>query len=219
MKKTTYLADHHHLTQSIPGLDLAVLQESFICYFDNGEPIIKEADSLNYLYVILEGRAKIVANQDNGKRLILQFLEADDLIGELAIVEAKETTKDVIAIGDTLCLGIPTDIVTRKLLTNNDFLLFLSRYIGKKLIQRMTHLKEQQTQELKIRVAKLLLATALDGTYNEKHTEIAEYLGVSYRHFLHTFKYFKDNGYLTKVGTHYEVDLKKLTLFVHSFDK
>ena len=67
-------------------------------------------DELTYLFIILEGRAKVIATQDNSKRIILQFLRTEDLIGDLTIIEAEETIKDVISMGDTVCLGIPIDI-------------------------------------------------------------------------------------------------------------
>ena len=49
-----------------------------------------------------------------------------------------------------------------------------------------------------------------DGLYKEKHTETAEFLGVSYRHLLHTFKGFYSEGLLVKEGKKYRIDLINL---------
>ena len=214
MEKIRYSVSTKKFNLSLPGITSSLLKESFVFRFKNGEFITTELGTLDYLYFIIEGRAKVITTQENGKRIILQFLSINDLIGDLTIVEAEETIKDVVAMGNTVCLGIPIDLVSTRLLTENEFLLFLSQYIGKKLILRMDHFKEQQTQELKLRLAKLFLEVSINNIYNEKHTEISEYLGVSYRHFMHTFKFFKEENYLKKENTHYVVDSKKLELFI-----
>ncbi|MBO0476904.1 cyclic nucleotide-binding domain-containing protein [Vagococcus sp. DIV0080] len=200
----------------IPGVNQAVLTESSLFYFKNREFITKEMTELNYLFIIIKGRAKVIANQENGKRIILQFLKEADLIGDLSIIDIEDETKDVVSTGETICLGIPLTVVNEALLQDNSFLLFLSQTIGKKLLARMNHFREQQTQEVKIRLAKLLMTISSDNMYQEKHTEIAEYLGVSYRHYMHTFKYFKDLEILQKKGTAFQVNLEKLQLYLDS---
>lgn len=216
MKKIKYQIAEEEFHSNIPGFQSTLLNQSFVFYFKNGEFITEELAELNYLYVIIKGRAKVVTTQENGRRIILQFLSHEDLVGDLTIIKAEEDIKDVISMGETICLGVPIEIVTKELMPNNDFLLFLSQYIGKKLILRMNHFKEQQTQELKIRLAKLFLEISSDSIYQEKHIEIAEYLGVSYRHFLHTFKFFKDEKMVLKKGQHYEIDKSALENFINN---
>ena len=88
MKKTMDSTSKWKLKKNIPGVTKDILKESFVFNFINGEFITKEMDELTYLFIILEGRAKVIATQDNGKRIILQFLITDDLIGDLTIIEA-----------------------------------------------------------------------------------------------------------------------------------
>lgn len=214
MKKTSYLVANYSLKQSIPGINSKILNQSSIFVFNNRDFITKEMNELAFLFIILEGRAKVVTTQENGKRLILQFLNPNDLIGELTIIGVEKTIKDVIAMGEVICLGIPLTLVKDQLLINNEFLLFLSQHVGKKLLVRMAHVKEQQTQELKIRLAKLLLEISVDGIYHEKHTEIAEYLGVSYRHFMHTFKFFKEQRLIEKTALGYAINEKVIREFI-----
>ncbi|MEG0254607.1 MAG: cyclic nucleotide-binding domain-containing protein [Vagococcus sp.] len=216
MEKVIYPLSHLQFNQQIPGVTLEILNHSHILTFDNGEFITKEGGHLNHLYFIIKGRAKVVATQDNGKRIILQFLAVDDLIGDLTVIQAEDEIKDVIAMGKTICLGIPIKIVEEMLITNNDFLFYLSHYIGTKLLLRMDHFKEQQTQEVKVRLAKLLIEIAVNDEYHEKHTEIAEYLGVSYRHFMHTFKQLKDEGMVEKKSNHYMINQEKIKTFLES---
>lgn len=199
----------------IPGINEEILSQSAIFEYQTGELITKQEEIPNYFYFILSGRAKIMTTQTNGKRLILQFLKEDDLIGELTAVQAEETIKDVIALGETICLGIPKKIVDNKLINQADFNFFLANYIGKKLLIRVDHFKDQQTQELKIRLIKLLLEITIDDTYQEKHTELAEYLGTSYRHYMHTFKFLKDSGLIIKNENTYFIQRKEMENYLN----
>lgn len=46
-----------------------------------------------------------------------------------------------------------------------------------------------------------------DNYYQEKHTQVAQYLGVSYRHLLYVIADFVSSGYLTKTEKGYFVAL------------
>lgn len=211
MKKTAYLASSKKIL--VPSDSLfteRILAESLIMEFNSNEFIHKELNQLNYLFYILEGKAKILKNQSNGKRMILQFLEEQDFIGELTLVGSEEITKDVVSIGHTTCLAIPIAYAENKLMNELEFVKNLSRYIGTKLLKRMEHFTTNQTFELKYRLAELLLRVSIENIYKEKHTEIAEYLGVSYRHLLYTLKSFKEKGLITKQNNHYLIDPQKL---------
>ena len=76
----------------------------------------------------------------------------------------------------------------------------LSHYLGKKSAPTgWTDFTTNQTYELSYRLAELLLVAANhEDVYKEKHTEIAEYLGVSYRHLIYTFKQFRERGFIQK---------------------
>lgn len=216
MEKVIYPISRVTFNQNIPGLHDSILNTSHILTFENGEFITTEGSSLPYLYFIIKGRAKVVASQDNGKQIILQFLTAEDLIGDLTVVNAEDDIKSVIAMGPTICLGIPIKTVSNHLIKNNDFLFYLSHYIGSKLLLRVDHFKEQQTQEVKVRLVKLLMDITINDEYHEKHTEIAEYLGVSYRHFMHTLKQLKEEEMIQKKETYYIINRPKMTAYLNS---
>lgn len=214
MKKTLYPLATINFEQKIAGIDTMILSQSTVFEFTQGEFITNQNEIPTYLYIIISGRAKIMTSQTNGKQLILQFLNEQDLIGDLTVIQAEEEPKDVISLGSTVCLGIPIDLVESKLIPNAEFLYFLANYIGKKLLLRVEHFKEQQTQELKIRLIKLLLDITIDDEYHEKHTEIAEYLGVSYRHYMHTLRFLKENDMITKKASGYIINRENMITFL-----
>lgn len=187
------------------------LSRSFIIEYDNKEWIHHSANQMDYLFFLLQGKAKIVKTEENGKQAILQFLKPGDFIGELTFVQVEQTTKDIISMGQTVCLAIPMDYAQKNLMNNNQFLRKISHYIGMKLLNRTEHSVSNQLFELKYRLAELLLRISVNDSYQEKHTEIAEYLGVSYRHLLYTFQQFREQGLIKK-------EKKELKINRHSLE-
>lgn len=181
-------------------------------HFASSEPIVGFHRPLDRLYYLVEGRAKITVVHEDGSRSIVHFVHPNDWIGELTLIDIEKAHKDVIAIGPCKCLSIPMDIAREVLLPDADFLLMMSRYIGRKLLERTRFQAKQQRYALKYRLATYILLTEQEGVYREKHTETAEYLGVSYRHLLHTFEQFREEGIITKEGTGYTIDPEGLKL-------
>lgn len=218
MKRTLYPVAKKFHQLDLP-FSTGTLEQSSIYEFSHNELIQEEAGTLTHLYVILEGKAKIIKSQANGKRSILQFLHSGDFIGDLTLVSAEKTTKEVLAIGPTVCLAIPIDHAKQVLMQDIEFVKTISRYIGEKLIRRMEHFSINQTYKLNYRLALLLLEVAVAGIYQEKLTETAEYLGVSYRHLTYTLKTFRESDCVYRDSGGYrinETNLKQLIQAIQS---
>lgn len=187
-----------------------IIARSFIMDFTNKEYIQRQDSEVEYIYMIIRGKAKIVRLAESGKQIILQFIGDGAFVGELTLVGSETITKDVVAIGDVRCFAVPYALAERELMSDNAFVRTIAKFIGDKVLSREEHFTKLQAYEVKYRLAEVILATSIDNVYCEKQTEIAEYLGISYRHMLYTIKYFKDNDYLTKIPHGYLVDSLKL---------
>lgn len=100
-----------------------------------------------------------------------------------------------------------------------DFVKMISQYIGDKLIRRMEHFSINQTYQLNYRLALLLLEVAVAGIYQEKLTETAEYLGVSYRHLTYTLKTFKENDCVYRESRGYRINEANLKQLIRSMQR
>jgi DNA-binding MarR family transcriptional regulator len=78
----------------------------------------------------------------------------------------------------------------------------------------MEHFSHAQTFELKYRLASLLLEVAVNDQYTENNTQIADYLGVSYRHLTYTFKFLRENGYIERNKMGYLIHPAKLRILI-----
>ena len=196
MKKISYKGQYH-LPKELPKV---VLDQSFLTSYSHGEQIHQANTPLDYLFFMIKGKGKILLTQENGKTTIIQFIHQNDWIGELTILGAETETREIRSIGHTICLAIPMSVVTAYLLNDITFIRLMGAYAGHKLVSRTMHFSKNQNYILKHRIAIFILEVSSDNLYQENHMQVAEYLGVSYRHLLHTFKDFRQEGLVTKVG-------------------
>lgn len=180
--------------------------------YQRHEFIIQQGGGTDKLLILLQGQGKIYQIQTNGQQGIIHFLRPGDLIGELSLLEVERETKAVVALSQCLCLSMPIKIAREKLLSDANFQLQLNRYLAEKLLTRTDHLSAGLNYPLLNRLAAFILATADQGLYQEKHGEAADYLGVSYRHLLYTFKQLRELGLIKKSGRDYQImALDKIT--------
>ena len=187
------------------------VQDHVACYRCNQkEMIIDSKKKLDHLYFLLSGKAKITLIHEDGKRSIVHFVGPEEFIGELTLIDVEESPKDVTCLSECVCMTVGMDVAREYLLHDNEFLLIMSRYIGKKLLDRTWFHSKQQSFELRYRLAAYILLAENDGYYDERHTETAEFLGVSYRHLLQTFQLFKIEGLLNKTKQGYVINREGL---------
>ncbi len=191
-----------------PHLSLfkSVLDHVIVNEFENKDHIVQAEVPISRLYLLVEGKAKISMLHEDGHSSIVYFVKPNEMIGELTLIGIEDRPKDVISIGTCICLSVPMEVAESSLLNDKDFMLLMSRFIGTKLLDRTWFNAKQQHYELKHRLAAYILKCECDGLFNEKHTETAEYLAVSYRHLLHTIQSFKEDNILTKNKKGYTFD-------------
>lgn len=186
--------------------------------FENHDYIVRNSNNLSQLHLLIHGTAKISVTHEDGGSSIIYFLKPKELIGELTLLGIERETKDVIAMGTCISLSIPMTIAEEKLLEDTQFLLKISRYIGTKLLDRTWFNVKQQHYSLKPRLAAYILLCANNNLYSEKHTQTAEYLGVSYRHLLHTFQSLREEGIISKEKKGYTFDQEALELLAKQLE-
>lgn len=184
-------------------------QVSFFRY-GHQETLINFGASVTSLHFLLSGRVKISMLHANGQRSIIHFAEPGEFIGELSLIGVEDTPKDVTIMQPSACVSIDMAFAKKHMLTDVDFMLLLSRYLGKKLLARTWFQSKQQAYDLKYRLARFILMTECEGLYTERHTETADFLGVSYRHLLQIFQVFTAEGILSKSKRGFIVDREKL---------
>lgn len=173
--------------------------------YKRDEWIIREGMRPDYLFYVIEGKAKIYVTYQNGKVSLINFINAHDFIGEMELLNEVYYTKGIQASTKTVCFAIPIHQSRTQMLEDTTFLRELTKFLSMKATQMAEKYSQSLAFPLENRLADFILQTADEDVYKEKHVTVCDFLGVSYRHLLHVLAQFCDKGYLKKEGRHYRI--------------
>ncbi|MGN1402110.1 MAG: transcriptional regulator YeiL [Bacillus sp. (in: firmicutes)] len=173
--------------------------------FEREEFVIREGSYPEYLYYLVEGRAKVYLTHQNGKVSLLQFIQPGTFIGEMELLNEAYYTKGVQTTAESVCFAIPVKACKDKLLNDPKFLRYLCIFLSDKATRMTSKYSQSNAYPLDNRLAEFILLSSDRLVYKEKHTEACEYLGVSYRHLLFVLSRFLEAGYIEKKGRSYIV--------------
>lgn len=200
-KRQYYLEEH-----SISHLFSFSIEEFMeVREYKRDEWIIREGMRPDYLYYVIEGKAKIYVTYQNGKVSLINFINSHDYIGEMELLHEVYYTKGIQASTKTICFTIPLHHYRTRLLEDTTFLRELTKFLSVKATKMAEKYSQGLSFPLENRLADFILQTADGEVYKEKHVTVCDFLGVSYRHLLHVLVQFCDKGYLQKEGRHYHI--------------
>lgn len=186
-----------------------VLAETQLFHFSPRDLIVEEGCDPAYLYYLVRGRAKLHVTYPNGKVSLIDFFGATCFIGEIELVDTSHQSLSVQAIEDCWCLALPMAKYRPLLLADVKFLHTLCVLLCRKNHKNIASFTKNQSFPLNNRLAAFILFTQHNNLYAEKHTLVADYLGVSYRHLLYVIAIFVSSGLLKKESTGYRIRNKK----------
>jgi CRP-like cAMP-binding protein len=157
------LADSSQFFAQLTRVDLeALLELSTQRQIKAKKLICEKGDPGNELFIIIAGKLKARTTSDDGREVILGFIEEGEIFGEMAIIDGLARSADVVAVQDSEFL-----VIERK-----DFLPFLEAHpsaslgIMKALTLRLRKvdglLEDTRFLDLKARLAKTLLQLTQD---------------------------------------------------------
>ncbi len=201
---------YNHFTLS-DYFDFDICPYTSLIKFDTEEAILQEGEKPNFLYYLIDERAKLFLSHENGRISLINFLNAPCFIGEMELLGAQEAANGVTAITSCTCYAVRVDECRKSILNDVKFLRHLCLFLSQKAIGNTYNYSRNQSWPLEVRLANFILLTACNRLYREKHTEAAEFLGVTYRHLLYVLADFVKRGILEKTARGYRiVDLEAL---------
>lgn len=174
--------------------------------FESDDRIMEEGEKPTYLYYLTEGRAKLFLSHENGRISLINFLDAPCFMGEMELLGAQEMANGITAITPCTCYAIHVDECREKLLNDTTFLRHICLFLGQKAIGNTANYSRNQSYPLEVRLANFILLTMRGRYYREKHTEVSEFLGVTYRHLLYVLADLVKRGLLQKTASGYYVE-------------
>ena len=187
--------------------------------FEKGKKITFLKDSniftinskITHCYLILSGMVKIYIDHENGRRSILDFVGENDWLGELSIFGSETDIKENKVLQEVQCLAFDIDELRQMCKEDADISFYFASYTAGKLLVRSYRMSEYLNYSLDRRLAEFIFQYQQNGIYNIPHTDVSEYMNVSYRHILYVIKHFCDLGILKKEKGYIISDTDKLT--------
>ena len=166
--------------------------------FKKNYNVYKINSKITHCYFILSGTVKIYIDHKNGRRSILDFVGENDWLGELSLFCNESDIKQNKVLQEIECLEFDIDKLQELCMENAKVSFYFASYISNKLLTRSYRMSKNLNYSLENRLATFLLQHQQKGVYNINHTDVSEYMNVSYRHILYVIKQFCANGILAK---------------------
>jgi CRP-like cAMP-binding protein len=188
MQIRSFLRDNT-LFGGLPGAALdGLIGKGHVKRYAKGDAIYQRGAAGDSLMVILKGRIKITNINVDGKEVVLNFLGAGDINGEIAVIDGKERTANAHALEDSEVFVVYARDVLPVLLAHPEVMLDFVRMLCEK-VRAASAIIEDNTLEMRGRAARGLLRLARQHGRTSKQgirvrlmasqTELGNYLGLS----------------------------------------
>lgn len=162
-----------------------------IVHFDKKNPIITQERIVKNIYVIKEGIVKCFISEDNNKNLLLEFLGAGEIIGEVETILDCRNIASVQSVTQSVLYKIDLDYFKNTLLKESAFKDLLMHELARRLQKTAIRSSSQQLNTIQTSLANLLsLLRKQDIIF--KKTDLADYLGISVRSLNRELKILQD---------------------------
>lgn len=168
-----------------------------------GKRIISQNGKLETFYFLLSGSVQIKSVMSDGRLLMINVLSAPCMIGEMELLNKDYESQEVVVIKDAYLYAWNLDEAAEILLKDPLFLRELANNLAlkeKRAIQAL--IRERSLDALK-RLCLFIEENRIGNQFLIRKKDVADYLGISYRH---TEKLFYDlikKGVLKKEGLTY----------------
>lgn len=188
-----------------------LVKEKRHIHFNAGETILKQNTSASHIVCIKRGLAKIIAEGEGDKKLILRLVATHSILtgGGIFIDEIRHFT--VQAVTEVECCFIDSEKIYELVSKNNQFAFELLKLNNQQNITMLNNLVGITQKYMPGRVADLLLYLKnelfLINPFNTRLTrqELADMTGMTMESFIRILKEFKSSGIIIVDGSNIEI--------------
>jgi len=188
------------------GLDGIDPSGAVLLRYERGEWFLLEGQEIEYLYILLSGKAKVFMSDAGGRSLLLCYYISEGILGDVELMMGRhEAISSVQALTPLTCIGFPVATYAQALLNHLPFVLRVGQGLALKLHQSVANTTEIILRPFEARFCGYLLLSAQNGVFTERLTDVSEQLGVSYRHLLRSLKTLCEEKLLEKQADGYHI--------------
>lgn len=160
-------------------------------FYEKDEYILEAGETLEYYYLLVDGKIKIYYPFENGKSMLLKFYQDFNTIGDLELLKGIAILCSIDAVEDTYLIAIPSAMLREKYFNNIKFLHHLIDSLSEKLYGTINNSSYNFIYPLINRLSSYLIEHLTDQNciiLNSSYLDISQFLGTSYRHLNRTLK-------------------------------
>lgn len=187
--------------------------------FIKGEQIYVMSEKTNFLYFLVKGKFKVLSLKQNGKALLLRFYQPPqilgdlELFGEINLLNSISPLCNLEVLNEAVCIGIPIEIIRSQCMEDVKFLNYSAMNLAKKLIESSSYSSINLLYPLENRLASYMLAISPEdetpdsamGFATNNLADMADFLGVSYRHLNRTIALLSGKNLIKKEKTYIKI--------------
>jgi CRP/FNR family transcriptional regulator, putaive post-exponential-phase nitrogen-starvation regulator len=174
--------------------------------FGRGEDILRCGEIMAYFYFVVEGKVKIYHELENGKSVLLRITRPLTELGSVEVLqETKIVNSNVQSIYGCKAIRIPFSILDEYAKNDATFYKYIVTRLSHKLITCSNSASMNVTFPFKSRFASYLISIStpsdverIDEIKFDFLTDLATFLGTSYRHFNRVIKELEEEHIIIK---------------------
>lgn len=161
-----------------------LLQAVTLETYNKSDLIIEQGEQPHYLYFLVEGKIKVFAFSDEGKKLIIAFNQPFSIIGDIEFVQQAPFLNTVEAITDVKMLKIPLKVIHQYGMQHLPFVTFILETLTRKFYMNANISRFNLMYPVEVRLASYLLSMTTEEEKVSIHhlRDAADLIGTSYRH-------------------------------------
>lgn len=145
--------------------------------YPKGAFIVGQRDTGACMYLLTAGRAKVSLASEEGRELVLDYLEAPAHFGEMSLVDARPRSADVIAVTDVEVLAIDGKDLSMAIRIQPKLALSLIATLSRRLRTMIGRLEDMAFHDARHRVMRVIMNVA---TANLEARGVAEIRGMTH---------------------------------------
>lgn len=175
----------HSLLHALSENELAhLLRDARECRARKGDVLLEQGAEGDFLIIVLEGQARVTVYTANGREIVLDYVGAGSVLGEIALLDGGTRTASVIAMDPMRYLTLARPVFERVMAENHQIALRLMRELAQRLRRANQTIESDRAYGAAPRLARFLLRLLQgdgheDGTIGLSQTELAMFAGIS----------------------------------------
>ncbi|MCI9318164.1 MAG: cyclic nucleotide-binding domain-containing protein [Oscillospiraceae bacterium] len=187
------------------GLPVERLVNPYVLEFDAGEILCLDGEPVEWLFFLLEGRAKIFMTVDTGENLILNLWDGYGVLCDMELFMGDGIYHaSCRAITPVRGIALPLDVNREILLGCNEYLRRTCRSFARTMAKDR-NVFNNILYPVEARLCSYIAINGTEGEWSDNLTQVSELLGVSYRHLLRTLRGLCAKGVLRRTESGYVV--------------